>query len=66
MPLQVVPIDPDPQTPSLPLAFDIAIGVRPKDHEIKQRLDSELARRHDEINRLLQSYGIPLGAAEAQ
>ena len=28
VPLRVTVIDPDPQDPSLPMAFDIAIGVR--------------------------------------
>lgn len=64
VPLQVVPIDPDPSDPSLPLAFDIAIGVRPADRELKERLDAELNRRKPEIARLLQTYGIPAVTSE--
>jgi quinoprotein dehydrogenase-associated probable ABC transporter substrate-binding protein len=64
VPLQVMPIDPDPSDPGLPLAFDIAIGVRPADRELKDRLDAELSRRKPEIGRLLQTYGIPAVASE--
>jgi quinoprotein dehydrogenase-associated probable ABC transporter substrate-binding protein len=64
VPLRVVPIDPDPSDPSLPMAFDIAIGVRAADGELRQRLDAELNRRKAEIGRLLQSYGIPCVAGE--
>ena len=59
-PLGIVPIDPDRSNPALPIAFDIAIGVRPADQALKERLDAELARRVPEIKRLLESYGIPI------
>ena len=55
----LVSIDADPLNPALPFAFDIAIGVRPTDRELKARLDAELVRRRPEIARLLDSYGIP-------
>jgi quinoprotein dehydrogenase-associated probable ABC transporter substrate-binding protein len=64
VPLRVVPIDPDPSDPSLPMAFDIAIGVRASDSDLKQRLDAELIRRKAEISHLLQTYGIPSVALE--
>lgn len=65
-PLNIVAIDPDPLNPSLPLAFDIAIGVRPSDQELKKKLDAELARRRPEISHLLQTYGIPTQAEGRQ
>jgi quinoprotein dehydrogenase-associated probable ABC transporter substrate-binding protein len=65
-PLEVASIDPDPLNPSLPLAFDIAIGVRPRDQELKERLNSELARRRPEISHLLDSYGIPQAARPSE
>jgi quinoprotein dehydrogenase-associated probable ABC transporter substrate-binding protein len=65
-PLALVSIDNDPLSPALPLAFDIAIGVRPKDQELKVRLDAELVRRRPEITRLLESYGIPQQAFPQQ
>ncbi len=58
-PLHLVSIDNDPLNPALPFAFDIAIGVRPRDQELKARLDAELVRRRLEIAHLLDSYGIP-------
>lgn len=65
-PLHIVTIDPDPLNPSLPLEFDIAIGVRPADQELKKRLDAELTRRRPQINQLLQTYGIPTEAEGGQ
>ncbi len=62
VPLRVTVIDPDPQDPSLPMAFDIAIGVRIADQGLTQQLNAELDRRRPEIRRLLQSYGIPQAA----
>lgn len=62
VPLRVTVIDPDPQDPSLPMAFDIAIGVRIADQGLTQQLNAELDRRRPEIRRLLQAYGIPQAA----
>ncbi len=59
VPLDVAPIPDDAANPALPLAFDIAVGVRPGDEELKQRLNAELKRLEPEIHRLLTSYGIP-------
>lgn len=59
VPLDVTPVPSDPAHPDLPLAFDIGIGVRASDTELKQRLDAELVRRHAEINSILRTYGIP-------
>lgn len=66
LPLEVDAIDPDPMNPSLPLAFDIGIGVRPADMGLSQRLDAGLARRAPEIRRLLKNFGIPQSAALAR
>ncbi len=62
VPLRVTVIDPDPRDPSLPMAFDIAIGVRTADQGLTEQLNAELDRRRPEIGRLLQAYGIPLAA----
>jgi quinoprotein dehydrogenase-associated probable ABC transporter substrate-binding protein len=62
VPLRVTIIDPDPRDPTLPMAFDIAIGVRTADQELTQQLNAELDRRRPEIRRLLQAYGIPQAA----
>jgi mxaJ protein len=59
IPLDITPIDGDPAHPSLPLTFDIGMGVREGDAELKQRLNAELLRRHTEIEHILRSFGIP-------
>jgi ABC-type amino acid transport substrate-binding protein len=57
--LEVTPIDGDPMHPDLPLAYDIGMGVREGDSELKRRLDTELVQRRAEIQEILRSYGIP-------
>jgi quinoprotein dehydrogenase-associated probable ABC transporter substrate-binding protein len=52
--LEITPVDGDPMHPELPLAFDIGIGVREGDAQLKQKLDGEMVKRHDDIQRILQ------------
>jgi len=59
VPLDLSPAPDDPQQPGIPLHFDIAIGVRPQDAELKQMLDRELVRRRPEIEQILSEFGIP-------
>lgn len=51
-----------------PVTFSIAMGVRHGEPELRDQLNAEISRRHDEIRRLLLSYGVPLvsPAAEAR
>ncbi len=56
--------DSDPVS-GMPFAFDMAMGVRHRDKELKAQLDSALIRRHDEIVRILQEYNVPLLAPRA-
>jgi mxaJ protein len=66
VPLDIAPIKPDAKNPELPLAFSIGIGVRHGDTALKQQLDAELNRRHQEIDDILNSFGItqPTAAPE--
>ena len=57
--LEVVSID-DPAEPSARFAFDISMGVRKGDKELKDQLEGALARRHDEIGHILADFGVPL------
>jgi mxaJ protein len=41
-------------------AFDISMGVRKRDKELKAKLEEALARRHDEITHILEDFGVPL------
>jgi mxaJ protein len=47
-------------TPGNRFAFDISIGVRKSDKELKAKLEDALARRHDEIIHILEDFGVPL------
>jgi len=44
----------------MPFAFDMAMGVRHRDKELRAQLDSAIIRRHDAIIRILQDYNVPL------
>jgi len=58
-PLEVVPVSPDLDSPGLPMAFNIAMGVRKGDTALKDRLDAALVARRAEIHKILDDYGIP-------
>jgi mxaJ protein len=57
--LVLVPIE-DQRNPSTPFAFDISMGVRKADTELKTRLEEALDRRKDEIRAILEEFGVPL------
>jgi quinoprotein dehydrogenase-associated probable ABC transporter substrate-binding protein len=43
-----------------PMTFDISLGVRRGDADLKSLLDGVLQRRHGDIVALLRAYGVPL------
>jgi mxaJ protein len=45
---------------SLPLAFDISMGVRASDTELCSKLNAFIEQRGPEIRALLKTYGVPL------
>jgi mxaJ protein len=45
--------------PRLPMVFDISMGVRKEDVELRQEIDGVLARRRPEIDAILAAYGVP-------
>jgi mxaJ protein len=57
--LVIVPLE-DQRNPSTPFAFDISMGVRKADTELKTRLEEALDRRQNEIRAILESFGVPL------
>jgi mxaJ protein len=59
VPLDITPIADDSLNPSLPLSFDIGMGVRKSDTQLQQQLDSELILRKAEIDQILHTYGVP-------
>ncbi|MGF6709136.1 mxaJ protein [Luteibacter sp. W1I16] len=60
VPLQVGPVSPWLDGPQWPMVFDISMGVRKDDIDLRRRLDDALERHRAEIDRLLRSYGVPL------
>lgn len=59
VPLEVVPVSPQIDQPSLPFVFSISMGVRRNDRELKNKVEQVLERRRAEIDRILDNYGIP-------
>jgi len=57
-PLRVVAVTPQVDLPFLPMAYDIAMGVRRADTALAVRLDRILVRRRASIDSLLDSYGV--------
>jgi mxaJ protein len=63
VPLTVVPISDTAEFKPLLFQYDIAVGVRKGNAPLKSQIDDVLAQQHDEINRLLSDYHVPLVAA---
>jgi len=58
VPMAVVPLVGEPGR--VPMAFRISMGVRHREHVWKRQLNELIASRQDEINAILQEYGVPL------
>jgi mxaJ protein len=58
VPLDIVPVTPQ-SDPPLRFAFSIAMGVRKRDAELKEKVDEILRVRRHEIDRILDDYGVP-------
>jgi mxaJ protein len=65
LPLKLVPVSPQIDLPYLPFVYDISIGVRRGEDELKAKLEQILIARHDEIERILDQYGLPKVDASA-
>lgn len=59
VPLDLVPVSPQIDLPFLPFVFDISMGVRRRDKDLKEELDRALERRKPEIDAILDTYGVP-------
>jgi mxaJ protein len=58
--LDVTAVTPQVDRPSLPFAFDIAMGVRRRDTTRLATLQRELDRRRPDIARILAEFGVPV------
>jgi len=60
--LELVPLQ---DSGPIPMTFEISMGVRKGEKELKGRLEEALDRRQGEIRKILEDYGVPLLAREA-
>ena len=58
--MQVVPVSPAVDPPSLRFAFDISLAVREGEEAWKRELEGVLDRKQTEIDRILAEYGVPV------
>lgn len=59
VPLAIVKVSPAVDQPFLPFVYDIALGVRRGDQELRDRLEQVLEKRREDVDRLLAQYGVP-------
>ena len=59
IPLEVVPVSPQIDQPFLPFVFDISMGIRRDDLELKDQVEHFMERRRGEIDRILEDYRVP-------
>jgi len=59
VPLEVVPVSPQIDQPFLPFVFDISMGVRREDQDLKDQLEQILENRRAEIDQILEDYSVP-------
>ena len=59
VPLRLEPVSPQIDLPFLPFVFDISMAVRRGDEELKAELDEILDLRQEEIDAILDRYGVP-------
>ena len=59
VPLRIAPVEPDSDGAFLPMAFDIAVGVRHGNGELKAAIEHTLVQQRAAIDRILDDYGVP-------
>ena len=59
VPLEVVPVSPQIDQPFLPFVFDISMGVRREDQDLRDQLEQILDNRRAEIDQILADYRVP-------
>ncbi|WP_018461945.1 quinoprotein dehydrogenase-associated putative ABC transporter substrate-binding protein [Thermus oshimai] len=61
VPLKIVPVQPEIElNPFISMVYSVAIGLRADDEALRDELNRVLVRRWDEIQAVLQEYGVPL------
>jgi len=59
VPLDMKPVSPQVDLPYLPFVYDIAVGVRRGEDDLKNQIDAILAKRHEDIDKILADYHMP-------
>ena len=62
MPLEVTPVSPEEEAEgdvTMQYTFNICVGVRRSEKQLKARIDEALGRRKGEIEKILDEYGVP-------
>jgi len=59
VPMSVVPVTPQIDQPFLPFVFDISMGVRRGDQDLRDQLEQVLEQRRADIDRILEDYKVP-------
>jgi mxaJ protein len=59
VPLRLTPVTPAIDGPTLPMMFDIAMGVRKKDESLRAAVNAALTEHRAEIDKVLEAYAIP-------
>ncbi len=57
--LEIRPVSPQVDLPYLPFVYDISVGVRRGEDDLKNQIEDVLSRRHDDIDKILDSYHMP-------
>ena len=57
--LELSAVSPERDSPSLPFVFAISMAVRRDDAALRAELDDFLVRRRDDVNAILERYGVP-------
>ncbi|MBO8140624.1 MAG: quinoprotein dehydrogenase-associated putative ABC transporter substrate-binding protein [Firmicutes bacterium] len=58
--LKLTPVTPEFEPPAIFMSVPMTIAVRPGDDALRDRLNIAIANRWDEIQAVLQEYGVPL------
>jgi mxaJ protein len=58
VPLEVTPVAPQLDG-AIPFAFDIAIGVDPKNPALRDQINSAMEKNRDRIRQILEEFGVP-------
>jgi mxaJ protein len=59
VPLRVTPVVEQFDTPALPMAFDVSMGLRLDEGALRKDVESAISRRKAEIDKVLADYSVP-------